>query len=323
MTVPTTLPETQLLDLPKAGPKVVAIGGGSGMAQVLEAVQSYAGEVTAIVTVADDGGSSGRLTSSLVIPPPGDIRKCLLALSPEPSILRELFAYRFESTDVAGHSLGNLMLAALNDLMGNDFESAIRVAGELISAVGKVVPVARQSLHLQAVIDGRLVDGQAAITKTRGRISELRLVPAGEPANPEAIAAVNVADQIIVGPGSLYTSVLSALIVPGMAIALHEALARIVCVVNLVTQDGETLGMDAADHVDALRVIGGLDVTGTIVAHRGEIAMTPPVEQVRVDRAQLAERGWEVVEADLVDPQAPWPQHDPIRLGEVLRSLSG
>ncbi len=321
MTTPQTSLEAELLQLPDDGPRVVAIGGGHGLAQALEAATSYASDVTAVVTVGDDGGSSGRLTTTLRIPPPGDIRKCLLALSPEPTVFRELFAYRFESTDVAGHSLGNLMLAALTQLFGDDFDAAVRVASGMLGTMGQVIPVARKSLHLQAIIDGRLVDGQAAITKTRGALTELRLVPDGEPADPSAIEAVQFADQVLIGPGSLFTSVMAALVVPGMTEALHRAPGHVVFIANLVTQDGETLGMTCADHLEALRRVGGVGVTGTIVAHRGELKMEPPLEQVRVDRAELADMGWDVIEADLVDPQADWPQHDPIRLGQVLAHL--
>jgi uncharacterized cofD-like protein len=191
----------------------------------------------------------------------------------------------------------------------------------MLGTIGQVVPVARKSLHLQAIVDGRLVDGQAAITKTRGALTELRLVPHGELADPLAIEAVQFADQILIGPGSLFTSVMAALVVPGMTEAMHDAPGHVVFIANLVTQDGETLGMTGADHLEALRRVGGVGVTGTIVAHRGEIAMAPPLEQVRVDRAELADMGWDVIEADLLDPQADWPQHDPIRLGEVLASL--
>ncbi len=321
MTTPETSLESDLLQLTDDGPRVVAIGGGHGLAQALEAALSYASHVTAIVTVGDDGGSSGRLTSALEIPPPGDIRQCLLALSPEPTVFRELFAYRFESTDVAGHSLGNLMLAALTELLGDDFDTAVRVASGMLGTVGEVVPVARQSLHLQAVIDGQLVDGQAAITKTRGTLTEMRLFPEDEWANPQAIEAVQSADQILIGPGSLFTSVMAALLVPGMADALHSAPGHVIFICNLVTQDGETLGMTCADHLEALRRIGGVEVTGTIVAHQAEIDIEPPLEQVRVDRVDLSGMGWDVVEAGLVDSQADWPQHDPIRLGQVLGSF--
>ena len=321
MTTPETALESELLRLTSDGPRVVAIGGGHGLAQALEAALSYASHVTAVVTVGDDGGSSGRLTSTLEIPPPGDIRKCLLALSPEPTVFRELFGYRFDSTDVAGHSLGNLMLAALTELMGDDFDAAVRVASGMLGTVGQVVPVARKSLHLQAVVDGALVDGQAAITRSRGNLTELRLVPADEPANPHAIEAVLSADQILIGPGSLFTSVIAALAVPGMADALHTAPGHVVFISNLVTQDGETLGMTCSDHLEALRRVGGVDVTGTIVAHRGDLDVEGPIEHVRADKAELATMGWDVVEADLVDLQADWPQHDPIRLGRVLAQL--
>ena len=321
MTTPETALTTELVQLTDDGPRVAAIGGGHGLAQALEAALSYASHLTAVVTVGDDGGSSGRLTSALEIPPPGDIRKCLLAVSPEPTVFRELFAYRFESTDVAGHSLGNLMLAALTELLGDDFEAAVRVAAGMLGAVGQVVPVARRSLHLQAVIDGILVEGQAAITKTRGSLTELRLVPGDEPADPRAIEAVQSADQILIGPGSLFTSVIAALTVPGMVEALHTAPGHVVFIANLMTQDGETLGMTGADHLDALRRVGGLDVTGTVVAHRGDIHAESPAEQVEVERAAMAAKGWDVVEANLVDRQANWPQHDPIRLGQVLAQL--
>ena len=321
MSTPETALEEEILLRAENGPRVVAIGGGHGLAQALEAALSYASHVTAIVTVGDDGGSSGRLTSALEMPPPGDIRKCLLAMSPEPTVLRELFAYRFESTDVAGHSLGNLMLAAMTELSGDDFNAAVRIAAGMLGTVGQVVPVAPQSLHLQAVIDGSLVDGQAAITKTRGTLSELRLVPEDVSADPAAIEAIRNADQILIGPGSLFTSVLAALVVPGIAATLRTAPGHVVFVSNLVTQDGETLGMSCADHLAAVRLIGGVDVTGTIVAHRGDLHMDPPIEQVQADRAELASAGWDLVEADVADPRADWPQHDPIRLGQVLAGL--
>ena len=321
MTTPETALESELLRLTADGPRVVAIGGGHGLAQALEAALSYASHVTAVVTVGDDGGSSGRLTSTLEIPPPGDIRKCLLALSPEPTVFRELFGYRFDSTDVSGHSLGNLMLAALTELMGDDFDAAVRVASGMLGTVGQVVPVARKSLHLQAVVDGVLVDGQAAITRSRGDLTELRLVPDDEPANPHAIEAVLSADQILIGPGSLFTSVIASVVVPGMADALQAAPGHVVFISNLVTQDGETLGMTCSDHLEALRRVGGVEVTGTIVAHRGDLDVQGPIEHVRADKAELATLGWDVVEADLVDLQANWPQHDSIRLGRVLAQL--
>ncbi|MGH9054202.1 MAG: gluconeogenesis factor YvcK family protein [Acidimicrobiia bacterium] len=322
MTVVTTEVEPQLspTDLGWSGPRVVAVGGGHGLAQLLEAVQQYAGEISAVVTVADDGGSSGRLTSVLEIPPPGDLRRCLLALSPEPTVWRELFAHRFEEGDVAGHSLGNLLLAALTEILG-DFESALRAAGGYLRSLGKVIPVARRSLHLQAVIDGRMVEGQETITKARGRVSSLSLVPDDEPANPAALAAITAADQIVIGPGSLYTSVLSALIVPGLTEAINESPGQVLYVCNLITQDGETLGMSALDHVEALRTISGLAAPAAILVNGGEVAVPEPLGVVTVDREALEASGSKVIVADLVDRRVPWPEHDPIRLGEVLARL--
>ncbi|MFQ5968415.1 MAG: uridine diphosphate-N-acetylglucosamine-binding protein YvcK, partial [Acidimicrobiia bacterium] len=227
-------PQTQLspLELSPGGPAVVAIGGGHGLAQALEAVLAYASSVTGIVTVADDGGSSGRLTSTLDIPPPGDVRKALLALSPEPSVFGELFAYRFEDTDVAGHSLGNLILASLTDLLG-DFTTAIRTAEVMLGALGRVIPAAPTSLHLQATIDGTIVEGQATINSTRGRIEEMKLIPEDTKATREALDAITEADQIVIGPGSLYTSLITALMVPGIPEAVEAARGRLIWVMNL------------------------------------------------------------------------------------------
>ncbi|MDP8959690.1 MAG: YvcK family protein [Actinomycetota bacterium] len=310
--------ELSPLELGWSGPKVVAIGGGHGLAQLLEGVLRYAGEIAAVVTVADDGGSSGRLTSVLEIPPPGDLRRCLLALSPEPTLWRELFAYRFEEGDVAGHSLGNLMLAALTEVLG-DFEAALRAAASHLRSLGRVIPVARRSLHLQAVIDGQLVEGQESITRARGEVSKLSLVPVDEPANPEALEAIAAADQLVVAPGSLYTSVLSALIVPGIVEAIGASAAPLVYVCNLITQDGETLEMDGPAHLEALLGMSGLRVPDAVVANGGEVQAPWPLQLVRVHPGEVPA---EVIVADLVDRAAEWPQHDPIRLGEVLSRLT-
>jgi len=314
---------TQLdpLELEPSGPSVVAIGGGHGLATVLEALLGYASEVTGIVTVADDGGSSGRLTTTLAIPPPGDVRKCLLALSPEPSIFGELFGYRFEKTDVAGHSLGNLVLAALTDLLG-DFTTAIRTAEVMLGSLGRVIPAAPHSLHLRGVIDGRVVDGQEAINATRGRVESLSLLPADVAAEPEALEAVAEADQIIIGPGSLYTSVISALMVSGMVEAIEAARANLIFVMNLVTQDAESLGLTGRQHVEELHRLTGLSRRGTLLLHQGSLEVPAQVERVVIDEPEAAAVGWGLAFADLADPSADWPQHHPIRLGQALSRLA-
>ena len=310
--------EPLLLD--PTGPTVVAIGGGHGLAAALEAIQTYAGSISALVTVADDGGSSGRLTS-LGIPPPGDVRRCLLALTPEPSLWSELFAHRFDTGDVSDHSLGNLILAALTDLFG-DFPSAVDTAGRMLGALGEVVPVADQPVTLAAVIDGARVEGQAAITASSGHISEIGIDPSDTMASRRALAAVSSADQIVFGPGSLYTSVISALKVAMLAEAVMETRAQRVFVLNLVTQDGETLGMSGAEHLAALSKHVGVAGPGYLVAHEGPLDVPPGHDPVRIAAAEAAEHGWELVAADIADEWSDWPAHDPFKLALVLERLA-
>ncbi len=204
MTVVATKPQLETIESGLAGPRVVALGGGHGLACTLKAVKEYASEITAIVAVADDGGSSGRLTSGLGVPPPGDVRRCLLALAPEGSIWADLFAHRFSGGDIEDHSLGNLLLAALADITG-DFATGVDVAGQILNIVGKVVPAAIEPAELRAVAGGREVVGQAAITKARN-IETMSLGPDDLAPNPKAVEAIRAADQLILGPGSLYTS---------------------------------------------------------------------------------------------------------------------
>jgi uncharacterized cofD-like protein len=310
----------EVIRLDPTGPRVVAIGGGHGLAQALVGIQSYASRIDAVVTVADDGGSSGRLTSTLDILPPGDLRRCLLALSPEPSLWSEMFEFRFESTDVAGHSLGNLILAAMSELFG-DFETGISVAEEALGAVGHVIPNSRRSLHLQAIIDEALVDGQAAVATTRGTISELRLLPDDAVANPPALEVVAAANQIVIGPGSIYTSVISALLIPGLAEAVNDSAADVVYVCNLTTQDGESLGMGAADHVRALLQFTGLKTPLTALIHDGGPPFPPGAESVAGDEEEVLALGVKPVFRDILDRSYHWPQHDPMRLGRALEEL--
>ncbi|MGF1666888.1 MAG: uridine diphosphate-N-acetylglucosamine-binding protein YvcK [Acidimicrobiia bacterium] len=313
-----------------AGRNVVAIGGGHGLAAALTAIRGYAGDTTAIVSVADDGGSSGRLTTGLGIPAPGDIRRCLLALTPDVSVWSELFSYRFRSdtgttdpsdpVDVAGHSLGNLIIAALTDLAG-DFASAVSWAGGLLGAMGRVIPAAGGAVTLAALVEGRLVEGQVNIAAGRGRIDRLEIGPSGVVAHPDAIAAIRAADQIVLGPGSLYTSVLAALAVPGIAEAVNQSSAPIVVVLNMVTEDGETLGLDGASHLEAFHRVGGLERAGGIVVHEGRTPASPPLDVVTLDDVEAAEYGWTVVRADVGDGSAPRAMHDPAKLCSVLATL--
>ncbi len=253
---------------------MVCIGGGHGLAQVLQAISGYAASITAVVTVADDGGSSGRLAPALDIPPPGDIRRCLLALTPEESHWRSLFEYRFEGADVEGHSLGNLIIAALADTQGG-FEAALAECEWLLGTIGSVIPAAPRRLSLEAVIAGRVVKGQSAISHTPGEVTALRLLPEDVTAGARAVRAIIDADQIVIGPGSLYTSVIATLAVPGIADAVNRSRARLVAVANLITQDAETLGMDAVDHIEALDEARSHPPTGRS-GGRGRLDRRPP-----------------------------------------------
>lgn len=317
---PQTETALEPLLLDPTGPAVVAIGGGHGQAAALEAIQTYAGSISALVTVADNGGSSGRLTH-LGIPPPGDIRRCLLAITPEPSMWSELFAHRFSEGELANHSLGNLILVALTDIFG-DFASAVDTAAKMLGALGEVIPVADHPVTLSAVIDGVPVTGQAAIARAEGHVSSLEIDPSDTMASRRALTAVAGADQIVIGPGSLYTSVISALMVQMLAPAVMEAEAQRVFVLNLITQEGETLGMSGAEHLEALATHVGVEGTGVLVAHDGPIDIPAGHQAVTVTADEAARYGWELVLADLNDEWSDWPQHDPLKLGQILEKLA-
>ena len=301
------------------GPAVAAIGGGHGQAAALEAIQTYASRISALVSVADDGGSSGRLTP-LGIPPPGDIRRCLLALTPEPSLWSELFAHRFSGGDVAEHSLGNLILAALTDLYG-DFSTAVSIAERMLGCLGRVIPVADRPIVLKAIVDGHEVTGQVAIARSRGTITDLSIEPSDAEANSDALKAIADSDQVVLGPGSLYTSVISALKVGVLASELMTSAAQRVFVLNLITQDGETLGMSGVDHIEALDHHVGVRGPGIVVAHQGPLRVPEGHQAVTVDPVESARLGWRVVFADVADHGADWPVHDPLKLGRALESL--
>lgn len=318
-TEPETLP--QELDVAFEGPRVVAIGGGQGLSRVLRAALTYSGRVDAIVTVADDGGSSGRLTTHLDIPPPGDIRKCLLALTPGDSTWRRLFEYRFEGADVAGHSLGNLILAGLTDIEGS-FELALVRAERLLHTRGSVIPAGGQHLELEIESDGTIVRGQVAISLHRGSIDAVRVRPETAAATERAVEAIEMADVIILGPGSLVTSTIAAMRVPGITEAINRSPSHLVYVGNLVTQDGETLEMDGIDHLDALLRLTGVRPPRTIVANDRQIEVASPLNKIEFDPELTATYGADLVLSDLVDAGDTRPSHDPKKLGEALENIT-
>ncbi len=318
-TEPATL--LQELEIAFEGPRVVAIGGGQGLSCVLRAALTFSGRVDAIVTVADDGGSSGRLAPHLDIPPPGDIRKCLLALTSENSTWKRLFEYRFRGADVAGHSLGNLILAGLADVEGS-FEKALIRAERLLGARGSVIPASGEHLELEIESQGEIVRGQVAVSLHRGRVDAIRVRPASAAATPRAIEAIEIADVIILGPGSLMTSTIAAMRVPGITEAIIRSPSHLVYVGNLVTQDGETLNMDGIDHVDALLRLTGVRPPRTIVANSRQMDVASPLDRVNFDEELAATYGADLVLSDLVDERNPRPSHDPGKLGEALKNIT-
>ena len=292
--------------------KVVGIGGGHGLAATLRAARSYADDVTGVVTVADDGGSSGRLTRELGIPPPGDIRNCLVALSDD-GALAELFQHRFDQGLLTGHTLGNLVIAALTDITG-DFSKAVDQAGSLIGVEGRVFPATTALVELGARVEGGEIEGQVAVAQTKAPIQAVYLIPDDPPAHPGAVEAILAADQIVLGPGSLFTSLIATLLVPGIKSALQETKANRVFVCNNRQQKGETEGLDASAHVGALIAHAGADSLDCVVVQVPEVA----TDGVAVDRSALEFMNVDVIESDTC---ASSGVHDPEKLGKVLASL--
>lgn len=251
--------------------RVVAIGGGHGLAATLRAVRRYATDITAVVSAADDGGSSGRLREGLSISPPGDLRRCLNALADPSSALGAALEYRFPSGDMAGHALGNLLIAGLADAAGG-FVAALDEVGRLVGAAGRVLPATTGPVTLVAnpASVGR-VEGQVAVQNTAG-IKRLAVHPDQPVTPPEVVAAIGLADQVVIGPGSLFTSVLAATIVPAVLSALQTCRAPKVYVCNLAPEDPETAGFTAVDHVNALLSHGvPIDV---MLCHAGPLGCT-------------------------------------------------
>lgn len=292
--------------------KVVGIGGGHGLAATLKAARLYADEIAAVVTVADDGGSSGRLTRELGVPPPGDIRNCLVALSDRTELGR-LFQHRFDSGALTGHTVGNLIIAALTEMTG-DFALAVREAGVLLDAMGNVHPATNALVELHAQVEGGEVRGQVAVARSKAPIQAVFLEPPEPPANPAAVDAILAADQIVLGPGSLFTSLIATLLVPGIRKALQETTATRVFVCNTRQQKGETEGLGAADHVQALLAHAGAFVVDTVVVQSPELQ----ADAVEVDRKALDFLGVDVIAADVATSDGA---HDPERLAVVLGGL--
>lgn len=237
----------------ESGFYITAVGGGTGLSTILKGLKEISSHISAIVTVTDNGGSSGRLLEGNTVVPPGDIRNCLVALSPREGILEDMFHYRFEQPEeLRGHSLGNLMIAGLADFTG-DMAKAIRDIGRILNIRGNVIPVTLDDVTLGAVMnDGEELLGETTIVKDRRSIREVFLQPRNAEVNIDAVDAIIAADIILLGPGSLYTSIIPNLLVPGILEALQQTKAPVWYVANIMTQRGETEGYDLSDHIEAI-----------------------------------------------------------------------
>lgn len=298
------------------GPRVVALGGGHGLAATLEAARSYAGELTAVVSVADDGGSSGRLRESFGIPAPGDLRRCLVAMARRgpsggpggrgaASVWARVFDHRFSAGELEGHAFGNLIITGLTEATG-DFTVALEEAARLLEVEGRVLPATTVAVVLKAQVAGRAVVGQARVADGGGPISAVSIIPPDAAASPEAVRAIAEADQVLIGPGSLFTSVLAACVVPEIRQAIAARPGGRVYVCNLRPQPGETDGFGLHDHLDTL-VAHGIAVDTAVVdpaVAAGVAADEGPARVVSVPVARADGLG-----------------HDVGRLGRVLASL--
>ena len=247
--------------------KIVLIGGGTGLSVLARGLRNYPIDITAIVTVADDGGSTGVIRNEMDIPAPGDIRNVIAALSDAEPIIQDLFQYRFEANQIGGHSLGNLLLAALTNIE-NDFGHAVKELSKILNIKGKVIPSTNTSVKLNAVFkDGEIVSGESSIPKRNKQIERVYLEPSDVKPMDEAVQAIKEADLIVLGPGSLYTSVISNLCVNGIQKALFDTDAPKLYVANVMTHPGETNGYDVLDHINAIHKHAGKDFIKYVICN--------------------------------------------------------
>lgn len=308
----------------KRGPKVVAIGGGTGLSTLLRGIKEYTTNVTAIVTVADDGGSSGRLRRELGVLPPGDFRNCIAALADAEPLMTKLFQYRFsEGSGLDGHSFGNLFIVAMSGVTGN-FEQAIRESSRVLAVRGQILPSTIENVTLCAELaDEVRVQGETNISASTKAIKRVYLDPEFPAAYPEAIRAILDADLVVIGPGSLYTSILPNLLVRDLSSALIASKALKVYVCNVATQRGETDDFTVKDHVEALLRHLPANPFHFVLANDKLGAVLPShwhVRQVAVAGADLGIPGTELIQVDLVDPENPL-RHDPGKLAGALMKV--
>ncbi len=316
--------EKTILD---SGPNVVVIGGGTGLSSLLRGLKGYTSNITAIVTVTDDGGSSGRLRDGMGILPPGDIRNCVLALADTEPLMEQLFQYRFSEQELSGHSFGNLLIAAMSEVTG-DFQVAVKEFSKVLAVRGTVLPVTLSDVSIRAdLTDGRTIHGESQISAARGVVARLHLEPPDAVALPEVVEAILGADAVVIGPGSLFTSIVPNLLVQGVAGALAETSATRIYICNVMTQPAETTGFGALRHVTELEKYISGRVADAIIVNSEKVR--PDLEEhyradgaapVTPDIAELRERGYKVIAAPLLR-QDDTVRHDSDRLARAVMRL--
>lgn len=312
----------------KRGPRIVAVGGGTGLPNVLSSLKHYTSNLTAVVTVADDGGSSGRLRKEFRTPPPGDIRNCIVALSDQETLLNDLFQYRFKGHgDLKGHSFGNLFITVMRELTG-DFGRAVEESSRVLSTRGTVMPVTFETMTLQARLkNGKILMGESAVGKSKSPIDEVMLKERKIKPNKEVLKAILEADAIVLGPGSLFTSVIPNLLIPQVAetIALSRAIKVYVC--NVMTQPGETDYYTVSDHVKAILKHTGPNFIHYVIANKEKVPHKLlqryeafGQEPVVVDEKAIEELGVQLVKSNLLH-QEDFVRHSPEKLGKAIVRL--
>ena len=300
------------------GPRIVALGGGTGMSALLRGLKTYTSNLSAVLTVADDGGSSGRLRDEYRVLPPGDFRQCLIALADAEPLMKQLFDHRFKEGSLDGHSFGNLFIMAMADVTGN-FEHALRESGKVLAVKGTIFPSTLQDVTLVASINGSNVEGESKIPKQNGKISQVFLKPDGAQVNPEAAQAILNAELIVIGPGSLYTSILPNLLVEGMVEAIKASPALKLLVCNLASQQGETDGYGVDDYLRVIRDHIGSNLFDFVLVNSNHSHMPTGGQSQVVFKPDDATKHPKVrfIAADVVNIRIP-SHHDPDKLARVI-----
>ncbi len=304
------------------GLNIVAIGGGTGLSTVLRGLKHATSNITAIVTIADDGGSSGRLGTDLQMPPPGDARNCLVALSGSEPLLEELFNYRFdERSSLQGHSLGNLILAALYDMRGG-FHESLEAAGSLLALQGRVIPVSEEEKMVLKgeTIDGTLLQGESEVGHAPAPIKKVWIEPITSQASETAISAIDKADLIVIGPGSLYTSIIPNFLVGGIKEALSKSNVAKVFICNVSTQDHETDGYGVKEHLQAFSEHSGVSPSHILVNNNVRDSPIDSRQTVIAPVSQISYFNGTIIDADLLDLNLP-NRHDPEKLAAALLTI--